>query len=428
MIRLAFFLLILLFCPALVAASLQELLGRDQLRLRSWTEPNSGIAVGQEVRLVIEISTRRWFAGGTRIRHPEVPGLIVLQRDGFATNLSRREADQTWVIQQWQLELYPQLEGRFEIPAISLELAVNDATAGIVRGTLATEPTGIAAAIPELMRNTPEWLAASDFSVQDKFDRELVALQPGDAFSRTLTFTATNLTAMMLPDYQPQAPDGLAIYPDQPRLENRSNRGEATAVHTETITYVVERAGRYQLPALNFNWWNTRAARPQLTSLAAVTIDAGRAPGAAAASFRLQKLPWHYLLALLPLLAAAWLYRRLPQRENRLLKKAQRLVRKGQYHAATQCLYLWLNQTRPMPDWHSLRHTAARAGDPNLPAGIEALLVHAYSRKPGPADPRPVKLGGLRLALKRLQSPWFRKPELVINNLESNAAAQREGA
>ena len=222
-------LVLLCWCSAIHASSLQELMAGDQLRLRSWLAPATNIVVGQEVQLVIEISTRRWFAGGTQINYPEVKNLVILRRNQFATNLSRREEGSTWVVQQWHLELYPQVEGEYSLPALVLELAVNDASAGIVRGTLTTTALAFAATVPELLKSVDAWLATPRLDVSQEFDRELEALRPGDAFEQVITLRATNVTAMMLPTPRiPQLP-GLSAYADNPQLQDRSNRGEATA-------------------------------------------------------------------------------------------------------------------------------------------------------------------------------------------------------
>ena len=49
-----------------------------------------------------------WFTGGTRIRLPEVPGLVILQTEQFASNASERRGDQNWVLQRWTLDVYAQ--------------------------------------------------------------------------------------------------------------------------------------------------------------------------------------------------------------------------------------------------------------------------------------------------------------------------------
>lgn len=368
------------------ATSLQDLLENDQLRLRSWLEPAGNIVVGQEVKLVIEISTRRWFAGGTRIHHPEVHNLVVLQRDQFATNLSRQENGQTWVIQQWNLELYPQREGAYQVPTIQLELAVNHATAGIVRGSLQTAVFEFSATVPTLLRETDRWLATPLFEVNQSFDRELHQLQPGDAFTRTISLRATQVIAMMLPVPVPHRLPGLSAYPANPELQDRSNRGQATAERIEKITYVVEQAGQYQLPAQEFYWWDTSGRQVQIASLIAVDIDAGIAAtvvdgSAGIIDINIQLYWLLFPLALLLVLAVGKRWRQAPGLSNggALLRAANRALRQGDTGKALQLLYAWLNNQHSAPDWLSLRDSSSDSAA--LAGQVDAMLAAAYGRQ-----------------------------------------------
>ncbi len=379
-------LVLLCWCGAIHASSLQELMAGDQLRLRSWLAPVADIVVGQEVQLVIEISTRRWFAGGTRINYPDVKNLLILRRNQFATNLSRREEGSTWVVQQWQLELYPQVEGEYSLPALVLELAVNDATAGIVRGTLKTTALAFAATVPELLQSVDAWLATPRLEVSQEFDRELEALQPGDAFEQVITLRATNVTAMMLPTPRiPQLP-GLSAYADNPQLQDRSNRGEATAERIERVTYFVESSGQYRFPEQIFHYWDTVNARVETVSLGAVNIDAGIGPDTASAETPAAglhiRLHWMVIPALLLLLTALFIRWRRPvppPGQAQILKAANRALRRGDRAGAVKLLYAWLNREQPPPDWLSLRNTAAAGGEEGLEAQIENLLSGVYA-------------------------------------------------
>ena len=385
------------------ATGLDELTAADKLRLRAWVTPEDNIVVGQEVRMIIEISTPRWFAGGTRITLPDVDNVVVLRRNEFATNLSRREGDTTWVVQQWQLELYAQRPGRFLVPPVALELAVNDADAGIVRGSMATETLSFSAAVPAALQGVESWLAAPSFTIEQRFDRQLEGLKPGDAFKRTVELRATNLTAMMLPEVLVQSIDGLPAYPEIPELEDRSNRGEATAIRRESIAYLVERSGQFQLPEQRFYWWNTASGRVETTILPAVEIDAG---AAVASTTSLPKLPAlvtkRELLqiagAVLVLGLITLLWRRLRSGRRQLLRQAQRAMQQGDQAKAAALLYRWLNTRPAEADWLSLRNTANAAGGESLGGDIEQLLRAAY------ADTRGEDGRQLKNALRRLRT------------------------
>ncbi|MEP5766072.1 MAG: BatD family protein [Halieaceae bacterium] len=382
--------LLLLYCSVFTQAmDLQTLVENDRLRLVSWLTPADNIVVGQEVQLVIEVSTPRWFAGGTRIRPPEVNNLVILRRNDFAVNSSRREAEATWVVQQWQLELYPQRAGDYQIPPVQLELAVNDADAGIVRGTLQTLPLSISAGIPELLENAEGWLATSSLAVEQRLDRQTAGLRPGDALRREITLRATQVTAMMLPEVSITQIQGLPAYPENPELEDRSNRGEATALRRQVITYVVEQAGQYQIPEQLFLWWDTTSNSVKTTILPALSIDAGVAtPSAASASQTLTlELAWPWLagtaaalvLVLVIIVLWRWLRRPRPGSERQLLKQAARALRRGNKQLAVSRLYQWLNRQQAQGDWLSLRAMADDASDAELDQELESLLRDVYA-------------------------------------------------
>lgn len=422
-------LLLLLCCQACFssAASLQELLVSDQLRLRSWLSPATDIVTGQEVKLVIEVSTRRWFAGGTRIQHPEIHQVVVLQRDQFATNLSRSEGGQTWVVQQWSLELYPQRDGNYLIPALTLALAVNDAKAGIVRGNLHTEPREFSAATPELLRATERWLATPLLEIEQHFDRQLTGLQPGDAFTRTITSRATKVTAMMLPTPANIELSGLSAYADNPLLEDRSNRGEATAQRIDRTTYMVEQAGDYQLPEQIFYWWDTAGGQLQLAILPALTIEvAGDGTAAPSTDYQLHiniRLRWVLLAAILLLIGIAVRRRaRQPAQysDRQLLRAARRSLRAGDRQRATLLLYQWLNRKPSQRDWLSLRQAATSSADPLLAAQIDSLLATTYGETGAAPD-------NLRWQsfLPQQRRRWRRQSAELHLNPGSSAAAQK---
>ncbi len=361
------------------AEGVDTLLAEDRLRIRSWLEPAENIVRGQEVRLVMEVSTPRWFAGGTGIRAPEVPGLLILRRNEFAVNLSRREAGATWVVQRWQLELYPQREGDYRLPPVILSLAVNDAALGIVRGEVATEALAFSAGVPAAVSKLEGWLATPSLAIRQRFDRSLQGLVPGDAFTRSIELEASRLTSLMLPEPELAESPGLAVYPDLPELEDRSNRGEATALRRQSATYVVEQSGQYRLPEQTVYWWNTDTGRLETALLAAVDINAG----AAADAVETTTPPKHgllWLLGLLGLLALAALAWRLSQRPVNPLQQARKALGRGDANAAARALYRWLNSRTGTAGWLSLRTTA---GEADAGMAAERLLAAAYGDSGG---------------------------------------------
>ena len=295
-----------------------DLLTEGTLRIDSRLIPDTGIVPGQKLVLELEVATIRWFAGGTRISVPEVPGLVILQTESFASNASEQRNGESWVVQRWAVDVYPQREGEFTVPAITLNVQVNDAQSGNIGGQVKAPAVRFAANIPPELEQAKQWVAAPQFQVEQTFDRDLEALSVGDAVERVIRFEANDVMAMMLPSFEAQPMQGLKAYPLPPELQDSNNRGEMVASRVERISYIAQQPGSYSLPAEEFLWWDTRNRRLILLSLPAVDIEVtGTATNAAndgpsAIWFALIILATGLLIILLALwLSRSWL-RRLP--------------------------------------------------------------------------------------------------------------------
>ncbi len=257
-----------------------DLLAEGALLVESRLLPADNIVPGQKLALELKISTNRWFTGGTRIVPPEVPGLVILQTEAFASNASEQRNGESWVVQRWTLDVYPQREGPFELPPIDLIVKVNDPQGGNLSGRIQAPGLRFSATVPAALAQADFWVASPAFAVDQKFDRSLQGLIVGDAIEREIRFRASDVMAMMLPGFEAESLEGLQAYPLPPKLDESNDRGEMNATRVETISYIVQKAGNYTLPAREFLWWNTQSRQLVLLELPAVNIEA--APGSSA--------------------------------------------------------------------------------------------------------------------------------------------------
>lgn len=294
---------------------IEALVATGHLQIDTKLSPSGLIVPGQKLTLTLKIATDRWFSGGTRIKLPEVPGLVILQTEQFASNASERRGDQSWVIQRWTLDVYPQRAGDFTIPPISARVKVNGGD-GDVEGNLTSAPVALAVSLPDSLGDVTRWVATPNFTVEQRFDRAPEALQVGDAFEREIEFQASDVMAMMLPSFDAEELPGLAAYPSPPVLDNSSNRGEIRATRSQRISYVAQADGEYLLPARDFFWWNTERDELQVLTLPATVVVVGdgalSASDERASSLRITRK--QLLLcagAVVLLLLAIWLARKL---------------------------------------------------------------------------------------------------------------------
>lgn len=288
-----------------------DLLSEGALQVDSRLLPDGKIVPGQKLALELEIATTRWFTGGTRIKLPEVPGLVILQTESFASNATEQRNGESWVVQRWTVDIYPQREGTFAIPPIALTVQVNDDLAGNISGVIRAPGVRFRAEVPVELAQAQQWVAAPDFVVSQAFDRDLTALAVGDAIEREVRLEATDVMAMMLPSFEAEDLSGLKAYPLPPELKDSNNRGEMMASRVERISYIAQQPGSYTLPAVEYLWWDTRDNSLALLSLPAVAIEVGGAANQATTG----RLPinWPILAAgiagLLVLILILWLAR-----------------------------------------------------------------------------------------------------------------------
>ncbi|MEM1110798.1 MAG: hypothetical protein AAGI11_02725 [Pseudomonadota bacterium] len=315
-----------LSAPAHAELTPQELLARGDLALTTSVEPAAGAVPGQRMRLIIEIATPRWFSGGTRITPPEVPGLVVVQTNAFAVNASERRAGSTWVVQRWSLDLFPQREGRFDIPPVRLQISVN-APDGEVSGELNTQALSFNVQLPGALAGLDSWVATPRLRVEQTLDREAQSLTVGDALTRQVSFTADDVLAMMLPAFVPDNLPGLRAYTEPPAVKDRSDRGTMRAMRTEQISYIAEQAGTYVLPAQDFHWWNTETRALSLVSLPAVevSVSAGAEPTTNRQAVSVRELATYVSTALISGFLIWALWRLLPGIRRASMKFERRL-------------------------------------------------------------------------------------------------------
>jgi hypothetical protein len=77
----------------------------------------------------------------------------------------------------------------------------------------------------------------------------------GDAIKRRIELHAEDVSGMAFPPSLHDDIDGVGIYPGEPTVEDKFNRGELAGTRIETVTYVFERAGHFEIPDIELTWW-----------------------------------------------------------------------------------------------------------------------------------------------------------------------------
>jgi hypothetical protein len=123
------------------------------------------------------------------------------------------------------------------------------------------------------------FIAASTLTLDEQIDGDPQSLEPGSAFTRTVTARVTGASPIFLPPLIPLIEgEGLAAYPKEPVISESSNRGITTGERRESVTYVAEAGGRHETSPIRLRWWNLRTEEIEVTELPPLEIIARGPP------------------------------------------------------------------------------------------------------------------------------------------------------
>ncbi len=251
----------------------------DQITVRAWIgdeqDKTQTYSVNQQVMLYVDVATTRWFTDGTQLSHVEVPNLIAKQRSTLATNYTERKDGQTWSHQRWEINLYPQVSGEYQIPPVAVTVEVSLSNGKKAQKTLYTQPLGFRASLPsgELTNQgagDSHWIAAPDVSAEQTWTTSNDSLHVGDSITRTMTIKAQDSLSILIPNIllSDQHQSDYQVYATPPQLSDSQNRGTYLSTRVESVTYVLQRGGNVSFPPLTVTWWNTKQQKLERITLA----------------------------------------------------------------------------------------------------------------------------------------------------------------
>ena len=127
------------------------------------------------------------------------------------------------------------------------------------------------------------WLPARSVNLIESWPGDTSTFRVGEPVTRTLTLSATGLTASQLPELGARVPDGIKQYPDQAVLNTKANGGILVSSRQEKIAMIPSRPGEFSLPEVAVPWWNTESGRMEFARLPERVINVLPAVGAPAA-------------------------------------------------------------------------------------------------------------------------------------------------
>jgi hypothetical protein len=236
---------------------------------------------------VVELLAPGFFASAASFDLPDPPGLLLMPPAGHPVLSSETINDTAYTVQRHELAVFAERGGEQTVPPIVARFSFKRAPLGTnaVSATIKTEPSRFLAAVPPGTEKLGAVISAKDLKIAETWKPEpgKTNVKAGDAFTRTITFSAPETPGMLFPQFPSKAIDGLGIYPKHEVLD-RTDRGELQGERRDTITYVCERPGRFTIPGARFTWWDLDAKQLRTADFPERTFDVAANPATAAIS------------------------------------------------------------------------------------------------------------------------------------------------
>ena len=248
-----FVFLISLLSPLLVVAENTEVKAGVAISV----EQDQDLWAGQQVTLNLDLKTTGFSFSNSHFNLPEISGAFLMQTDSTTIKITEKIDGQVWQIVRYPLALYPQKSGQLEIPPISVRFATSAGFGSPEKAfEFETRVLELTVKLPPGAKAGELVVTTSSFELEHEWQPVSGATKTGDAFTLKVSRLASDISAMLLPPLPVFRTDGLAAYPQMPEVSDKTDRGDLTGVRIDSITWVVEKSGTYEIPGIRFQWWD----------------------------------------------------------------------------------------------------------------------------------------------------------------------------
>lgn len=111
------------------------------------------------------------------------------------------------------------------------------------------------------------WLPAEQIELSEDWQPQDGEVHVGDPLKRTVIIRARGVTGEQLPDLDLNDTKGFKVYPDQPKINTTDLAQNIEGEKSRSIAYVPVQPGRFILPAIKLQWWDTKNNQVRVSQL-----------------------------------------------------------------------------------------------------------------------------------------------------------------
>ncbi len=174
--------------------------------------------------------------------------------------------------------LYPQQSGKLTIPALTFsgnaEISQNFSLFSRPGRQIISRTKPITLnilPIPESYTGK-NWLPAENLEIESEIIEDTHSITAGEAITRSIIVRAKGLLSSQLPVTSVASSNTIKAYPDKEKLSNQLIDGKVVGIRHDTVAIIPLKSGRFTLPEIKIDWWNTKTNQQETTRLPAQSL------------------------------------------------------------------------------------------------------------------------------------------------------------
>jgi hypothetical protein len=281
--------------------SADPVVAADDIILRTTVTPQEAW-VGQQLILHVDVLAKDGWAQLRKVSDAEVDGAYLLRLESQGTRLSETVEGDSYSGQRYEFMLFAQRGGKLTVPAVPVDVEIKTWGAGgstrIERMSLAA--IDFVALTPPGAEDLRGLISSGNFTANQTWEPETENPVVGDAIKRTIRLRAEDVSGMAFAPMRYSEIEGLGIYPGEPVVDDNFARGDLSGSRREAVTYVLEREGNIEIPAVDFTWWDVDSEELKHIVLPGLSlvVSGGLATEPEAGEQPYTRLSWSTLLAI----------------------------------------------------------------------------------------------------------------------------------
>ena len=187
-----------------------------------------------------------------------------------------------------EYSIHPQQAGTLTIPALTFNGNTSTSNQGVMdpfdsffSSRLSVQPV-VAKSQPVTIQVKEKpldyplhdvWLPSRQLALTQHWSHDINKLKVGDAITRSVTVRADGLTAAQIPPIpMGHAVKGVNSYPDKTSTSNETTEDGIRGVRTDATAMILTQAGKIDLPAIEYTWFNIATNKTEVALLPAMSL------------------------------------------------------------------------------------------------------------------------------------------------------------